>query len=51
MTSHKTFYMCSVIFFDCQMRRDVISKRMDKFVLGIIIELTYEAFITKPTTY
>lgn len=51
MTSHKTFYMCSVIFVDCQMRRDVMSKRMDKIVLGIIIALTCEAFMTKPTTY
>lgn len=51
MTNHKTFYMCSVILVDCQMRRDVMSKRMDTFVLGIITALTCEAFITEPTTY
>lgn len=46
--NHKTFHMCSVIFVDCQMRRDAMSKIMGKFVLGIIIVLICKAFITEP---
>lgn len=48
--NHKTFYMCSVVFVDCQMRRDAMSTIMGKFVLGIIIMLICKALIIEPIT-